>query len=206
MARHHTIISGTGRAGTTFLVQLLTALGQDTGFAEGGIYYDHCHAGFEWDIREPGAPYFVKSPFLCDILDEVMQSGEIVIEHALVPVRDLYSAAESRRHVVARTAMDLEPDRVPGGLWHTQDPHSQENVLLGKLYQLIYSLARHDIPVTLLHFPRFIHEPEYLISKLRPVLNGIDDEAIRTAFQSVCRPELVHSYVPPEGGQLRRAA
>src|SRR6516164_482379 len=30
--RHHTIISGTGRAGTTFLVKLLTNLGLDTGY------------------------------------------------------------------------------------------------------------------------------------------------------------------------------
>ncbi|MGO8710482.1 MAG: hypothetical protein ACLQUZ_00180 [Rhizomicrobium sp.] len=32
MSRHHVIISGTGRAGTTFLVQLLTALKLDTGY------------------------------------------------------------------------------------------------------------------------------------------------------------------------------
>ena len=33
MAKRHLIISGTGRAGTTFLVQLLTVLKRDTGFA-----------------------------------------------------------------------------------------------------------------------------------------------------------------------------
>lgn len=32
MPKHHIIISGTGRAGTTFLVQLLTELELDTGF------------------------------------------------------------------------------------------------------------------------------------------------------------------------------
>ena len=32
MAASHVVISGTGRAGTTFLVQLLTHLGLDTGF------------------------------------------------------------------------------------------------------------------------------------------------------------------------------
>jgi hypothetical protein len=32
MMKRHILISGTGRAGTTFLVQLFTALGFDTGF------------------------------------------------------------------------------------------------------------------------------------------------------------------------------
>ena len=30
--RKHVVITGTGRAGTTFLVELLTALGMDTGY------------------------------------------------------------------------------------------------------------------------------------------------------------------------------
>jgi hypothetical protein len=31
--RHHAVITGTGRAGTTFLVDLLTHLGLDTGYS-----------------------------------------------------------------------------------------------------------------------------------------------------------------------------
>lgn len=34
MGKRHIIISGTGRAGATFLVQLFTALGIDTGFTD----------------------------------------------------------------------------------------------------------------------------------------------------------------------------
>ena len=47
---HKLVITGTGRAGTTFLVQLLTELGLDTGYAPGGgseDYYEHCSAGME---------------------------------------------------------------------------------------------------------------------------------------------------------------
>jgi hypothetical protein len=51
MAKHHVIISGTGRAGTTCLVQVLTALGLDTGFADlTSAVHANCHAGMEWDI------------------------------------------------------------------------------------------------------------------------------------------------------------
>jgi hypothetical protein len=56
-AKHHVIISGTGRAGTTFLVQLLTALSLDTGFKPGTTpVFAHCNAGMEQDIRKPNAP------------------------------------------------------------------------------------------------------------------------------------------------------
>ena len=71
--KHHVIISGTGRAGTTFLVQLLTALGLDTGFDSptSGIF-ENCRAGMEWDLRHPNAPYIIKNPWLCDYLHEIM--------------------------------------------------------------------------------------------------------------------------------------
>ena len=51
MARHHIIISGTGRAGTTFLVQLLTELGLDTGFPKGQKIDQNSSAGLELDLR-----------------------------------------------------------------------------------------------------------------------------------------------------------
>jgi hypothetical protein len=56
----------------------------------------------EKDIRDPDAPYIIKSPWLCDNLDEVLQGGKVIIDHAIVPVRDLYSAAQSRRDVTER--------------------------------------------------------------------------------------------------------
>lgn len=61
MTRHHTIISGTGRAGTTFLVELLTQLGLDTQADKLG-YSINAHAGLEADITLPNAPYIVKNP------------------------------------------------------------------------------------------------------------------------------------------------
>ncbi len=48
---HKVIITGTGRAGTTFLVQLLTELGLDTGYTRrtwSRDYFEHCDAGLEF--------------------------------------------------------------------------------------------------------------------------------------------------------------
>jgi len=63
--RRHVVISGTGRAGTTFLVALLTNLGFDTGFPEKEIERlksETARAGLEHYIREEGSPYIIKSP------------------------------------------------------------------------------------------------------------------------------------------------
>ena len=195
MDKHHIIISGTGRAGTTFLVQLLTALGFDTGFSDIRSHiYPHCNAGMELDILDPSAPYIVKSPWLCDHLDEVLRGGGIVIDHAIVPVRDLYAAAQSRRDVISRVDPSLYggPDKVPGGLWHTTRPEDQEKILTEQLYKLIYTLAKYDVPLVLLYFPRLVKDPEYLYRKLAFLLGDISYSTFLTAFQEVSRPELIH--------------
>lgn len=196
MPRRHVIISGTGRTGTTFLMQLLTALRLDTGFGDlHSAIAANCNAGMERDIREPDAPYIVKSPWLCDCLDDILEEGDIVIDHALIPMRDLYSAAESRRRVT-ETSDPAEFDGIiPGGLWHTDDPQAQEDILAHQLYELIHTLAKHDVPTTLLYFPRLIHDPAYLYRKLSCVLGWIRYGAFLKVYREVCRPQLVHDFL-----------
>ncbi len=73
--RHHLVITGTGRSGTTFLVELLTYLGLDTGFdpvsVRSGID-PVAHAGLERDIRSDDAPYVVKSPWFMEYAADVL--------------------------------------------------------------------------------------------------------------------------------------
>ena len=197
MERHHLIISGTGRAGTTLLVQLFTQLGLDTGFTDTtSSVYDNCNGGMESDLRQPDAPYVVKSPWLCDYLDDVLQNGDTVIDHAIIPVRDLYSAAQSRRDVTEKTDPDEYPTPdIPGGLWHTENPDEQETILAKQFYKLLFVIAKHDIPMTLVHFPRFAYEPAYLYWKIAPLLGDIGYGTFMTAFGEVGRPELVHNFV-----------
>jgi hypothetical protein len=159
----------------------------------------------EWDIRHPNAPFVVKSPWLCEYLEEALAGGGIVIEHAFVPVRDLFSAAQSRREVTNRTnPADLpNNDDIPGGLWHTDTPEQQEQVLAVKLYKLIHTLAKQNIPLTLLDFPRIIHDPEYLYEKIAFVLKGVSLDSFRTVFAQVAQPQSVHNFnerLPQKGG------
>ena len=194
--KHHIIISGTGRSGTTYLVQLLTALGLDTGFPSlTSDIYENCDAGMEKDIRESDAPYIVKSPWLCDYLGEVLEKNQIIIDHAIIPIRDLFAAAESRRDVVKRTiTQDTSPDTIPGGLWHTVKPEEQEIILMGQLYKLIYILTYYDINMTFVYFPRIVMDANYLYTKLKNIFLQIDYEQFRSAFLKVSKPEKIHNF------------
>jgi hypothetical protein len=128
-------------------------------------------------------------------LGEVLRENRVVIDYAIVPMRDLYAAAESRRSVSRRnTDPTRKQDEVPGGLWHTTVPEAQENVLTGQLYKLFLVLAEYDIPVTLLHFPRLVKDPEYLYGKIRFLLKGISFDQFLRAFRDVAVPELVHDF------------
>jgi hypothetical protein len=197
LPRHHVIISGTGRAGTTFLVQLLTALGQDTGYRDFSAVAPSCDGGMESNLRSPDAPYFVKDPWLCDSLADILRDGNVVIDRAFVPVRDLYAAAESRRDVSRRTGPEVYAafgPVVPGGCWPSVLQEEQEIVLARKFYQLLETLAEYDVPTTLLHFPRLATDPAYLYRKLGRYLPNIGYHQFERTFRETSRPEKIHSF------------
>ena len=189
--RHHVIITGTGRAGTTFLMELLTSLGLDTGYQDYANLIDQSSkAGLEKDIREENTPYIVKNPSLCDMLAEILEKGSIVVDHAFVPVRDIGAAARSRERVVNR-AISYNEKRKWGGFWDAADVNQQEAVLRHKLSELIVTLAQHDVATTLLAFPRLVQDAPYLYAKLQPVLGTISFSIFEEIYHRVARPNLV---------------
>jgi acetyl esterase/lipase len=214
MSRRHVVITGTGRAGTTFLVQLLTYLGLDTGFTPQDVdkhVRTTSRAGLEHDIRDDSAPYIVKSPWFCDHGAQVLKRDDILIEHVFIPMRNLRAAAESRRYVQETTASEvspisrlvsrLKPSWVHGGLWHTSRQGEQEDVLLRQLYRLALALSESSVPVTFMHYPTVVKDSAYLYAKLAPVLGDITPDQFDVAFQRVVRPEWVHSFDPRDVAQ-----
>ncbi|MGJ0515811.1 MAG: class I SAM-dependent methyltransferase [Methylomicrobium sp.] len=192
---HHVIISGTGRAGTTLLVQLLTTLGFDTGFQDGGgEVFENCNAGLEIPLTKLHAPFIVKDPRLCDYLEDSILNHNKVIEHAIIPVRKLYDAAQSRRDVQNRTKETLNSNNnPPGGLWDTLSGEDQEGVLAKKFFKLVYILTKYKIPVTFLEFPRFAVDPDYLYDALAPIFH-INREKFNAAFIKVVEPNAIHQF------------
>jgi len=206
--RRHVVISGTGRAGTSFLVELLTHLGLDTGYEPEVVEsrkFKMARAGLEHDIRRPGSPYIVKSPNFCNYSEEVLKRDDIKIEHVFVPVRDLTAAAESRRFVTTQTVASMPvhrrlwhhlfPRSVKGGV-HPRNVDQQEQVLLGQVYNLALSLSGTTIPVTLMRYPKIVNDAYYLYQKLQPVLKDMPFAEFESTFARVVRKDLVHSFSP----------
>ncbi len=208
-SRNHVVITGTGRAGTTFLVELLTYLGLETGFSADDIVSKKnkvARAGLETDLRRKDCPFIVKDPWFCDYAEEVICRDDIVIEHIFIPVRDLAAAAESRRYVTKagisnmsftkRLKHMIRPKRFRGGLWYSQssEPGKQEEILLMQIYKLILAISDTTIPVTFLCYPRIVKDCPYLFDKLKPILKDITYESFCSVFSKAVRPELVHSF------------
>jgi hypothetical protein len=189
--RHHSIITGTGRAGTSFIVQLLSHLGKETGFETLFPFNLIAKGGLEFDIRKDNAPYIVKAPAICSYIDEILSNETIVIDHAFIPIRDLEAAARSRVDVQERFGVSKT---VPGGLVFTEDPQRQAGVLAELFHNLIFALTRADIPMTFIAYPRLIRDCDYLYEKLKPLVADIDRDRFCEAFHKVRQPEWVHAF------------
>lgn len=184
------IITGTGRAGTTFLVRLLTELGLDTGYTPATWqrdYFAHCSAGLEQDPTEPNAPRIIKSPQLCDTLPDLLARRKIIVAHAIVPIRRLDDAAQSRVRVGGE-------GQTPGGLLGTSNPAQQQTVLAERFHQLVHTLVAHEIPHTFLEFPWFARDADYAWRKLSPIFPEVTREQFAAAFARSVQPELIHQF------------
>ena len=194
----HIIITGTGRAGTTYLVQLFSALGFDTGFSvdQALAKVDSIsNSGLERPLVSDNNPYVLKSPWYADTVAKALKNQRIKIYTAIIPMRDLVGAADSRRRVYVEAAQQgLNPLSQPGSIWHTWKPAEQEGKLAEVFYKAIFPLIRHEVPVIFLEFPRFVREPDYLLRALAPVMDahGVDRAEFLTAHHRVARPDRIH--------------
>ena len=175
------------------MLRLLGALGEDTGFSNPEEDMDPInHAGLEVDLLTVSMPRVVKSPFACEKLAVALVRKLDRADRCLVPMRDLYSAAESRRRRISRLHAKSGANQLPGGIWDAETPEQQENGLAYKFYHLMLTLARYNIPLTLLDFPRLVNDSEYLWTCLSPVFPKIGKSDFSSAFKDLVRPEWVH--------------
>lgn len=192
------IITGVGRSGTTFLVQLFSALEFETGYTveEALSQVDPISfAGLEQPLFDPQNPYVVKSPYYAEYLMEALDNKSIKISYVIVPIRSLFEAAESRRRVTSE-ASKIRPNPIdyPGGLTHTLSPDEQEEKLAINFYGLIHALVKHRVGTLFLEFPRLVNDGLYCFEQLRPLLDehGVDQKEFLSAHGSVANPHLIH--------------
>ena len=88
--------------------------------------------------------------------------------------------------------------KIRGGLWPTEDPEKQEDILRRQFSTLLASLARHDIPLVLLWYPRLAREPRYLYDKLNFLFRDKAYEEFERVFSALVRPEWIHRFDPAD--------
>ncbi|SCK37876.1 hypothetical protein VAR608DRAFT_3505 [Variovorax sp. HW608] len=204
--KNHLLIAGTGRAGTTFLVEYLAACGLDTQLARKGrhAYDDAANAGLEdLLIGEPDAPYVCKSPWLYEFVERLLADGEVIIDAVIVPMRSLVEASTSRvvNEMRARYATTAMPDdckqwaswgSTPGGVVYSLNPIDQARLLALGFHELLHVLIRRNIPVVLLDFPRFVEDHDYLYESLDSVLgHRVDRVSAQRAHERLAMPAKV---------------
>lgn len=207
MARH-AVIAGTGRTGTSFLVQFLEACGLET-FADEAEWFPHARAGGEHRLSAADdLPYVVKDPWLFAYCEEI-DLAVTPVDALIVPMRDLMLAARSRVHQERRAIMDSwfagqsqEPQLVgttPGGVVYSLDVVDQARILAVGFHRLLQWAVRYEVPLYLLSFPRFVEDADYLLRVLWPWLGGHTDKArARKAFEQTANAGAIRIRPQPE--------
>lgn len=193
------VITGTGRAGTTFLMALLTHLHLPTGFTPAEFnncsnVYECNHAGYEWgELTAPMLPplfakgvVIVKSPWLAAEREaRAWLAADSGVEHVIVPVRDLGNVSKSR------AARGHGNGGLPPGV---RDGAALEHINEHVLSQLLVLIALNDKPSTLLAFPRHVVDAGYAWDKLSWLCARyrVTEAEFREAHSAVSKPSLVH--------------
>ncbi|WP_431509074.1 hypothetical protein [Variovorax sp. DAIF25] len=204
--KHHLLIAGTGRAGTTFLVQYLAECGLDTHIARDQYrgYDEDANAGLEdLPLNDPDAPYVIKSPWLFEYVERVLADEQTVVDAVVIPMRGIVEAAASRtvNELRARHAMPgLHDDckqwetwgTTAGGVVYSLNPIDQARLLSLGFHELLHALVKRNVPIVLLDFPRFIEDPDYLHDALSATLgDGVDRASALRAHARVAEPSKV---------------
>lgn len=205
----HIIIGGTGRAGTTLLVQYFTALGFDTGFTlERALSRvdDISRSGLEHPyakVKSAGRrlAYVAKSPNYGQNLHDDLASGDLVVKHCIIPVRELSAAAESRRHVTRQAiAAGKQPgDKQRGGIVGGPGADKrQERLLAVQFHRLVHTMLTFDVPIHFLKFPEFAKGQQDLFAALGPIMteHGVSREESDRALEQVLRPDFINEFKP----------
>ena len=169
------IIAGAGRAGTSFLMRLLTRLGFDTGFTpEADGFNPRIRAGCE-KFRFPPtvewletAPWILKTPYWCNDLEDAIAVGA-PIGHVFIPVRRLDEVAKSR---VAAGLAQSEAKTVA----------AEEHVMAKWLGRIVATVVVNGIDFTTMQYPRHVRDWEYCGEQLArglPELRQIEARKFR---------------------------
>jgi hypothetical protein len=188
LVRNHILIAGTGRAGTSLLVRIFDACGFETEISRqhGKIFWDeNANAGIEsLPFVGDDHPYVVKSPWSYQFIEELLERSDITFDAVYVPIRNLVDATASRivldlEHRYEQNISTLHVGSTwrdwgtaPGGVTYSLEPLDQARILAHSFHCLIEVLARQEIPIKFLAFPRFVDDTAYLYRALGEIIQS----------------------------------
>jgi len=208
--KRHLMIAGTGRAGTSFLVQYFHKCGLETHISlhPESQLDEHANAGLEdMPIDVDDLPYVIKTPWLYEFAEQLLSRGDITVDAVILPMRDIVEAASSRITIEMRARYgnpNLQDDctrwgtwgGAPGGVIYSLNPVDQARILAMGFHQLVFELVKRDVPIVFLDFPRLVEDAEYLYQKIKPVLRDqVDHDTALTAHRLTANPALVRTGV-----------
>ena len=178
-----TLFTGTGRAGSTLVMRLLTDIGFDTGYT--GTEESH---DYEWHIRgeqssKEHQPRIIKDATLCLDLLKRTAKWDWEIDHVYIIMRDYTDVAN---HKFYNRHNDEE------GLAN-KDRYMKEYKDKAAKYVglLMWQLVSADISHSFLIFPRIVTDPEYFYNNCA-LLQEVSYETFKASFDRVVDVNKVH--------------
>lgn len=175
------LVTGAGRCGTSAFMQLMILLhGESKSICQyidndswknaTNYWNDEIGAGMEYIISEKSSdseirnsPYIIKDPRLCCELSYILKKKLIDVEHIFVFIRDYRKSAQSRK---SKDIFMLENRTVrckdnKKSMIRNQIEYNQR--VIGVLMETI---SLYDLKHTVINFPTFVDNEEYLYEKL----------------------------------------
>lgn len=154
-------ILGQGRAGTSFLTNLLSNLGIDAGLSQ-LPWYNHTRSGWEWNHEDilkgnPKSPYLIKNPHLTNHIDTLYQ--KYTIDCVIIPIRYSEDFIKSRQKNFNDYKTTAEQMELANG-------------------KLLSKLVYYNIPFIIICYPQIIKNVEYAHKKINEIMAIIGKEPV----------------------------
>ncbi len=178
------------------------AIGLETHLRKGTADWDEtANAGLEdmpLGAKQDSLPYVIKTPWLYQVIDQLLAENVVKIDLVILPMRDLMDSATSRA-IVEMQSIHQKTDKfshftktwdsigsAKGGMIYSLQPIDEARILATGFYYLVEKLVKNDIPVLFLSFPRFVNDSEYLYQQLKPYLkDSYTKKASDTAHKKI---------------------
>ena len=198
-----TVVTGTGRSGTSLLMAVLSSLGLPTGFGRKETTNwrtSKAHAGFELPhvptcVRNGSAIVdwttgveIIKRPQMAlRSQHRVWLLPDTALSDVIVPVRDSAASAGSRSANGVTNG---------GFAYGARSFQQQQQIDEHVLSALIVALAQAEVRTTVLHYPRHALDAHYTARRLSWLLERyhVSTERFVEAHRALSRASLVHAY------------